>query len=651
MSTSRRKETAIGAAVALAATASVTGAAQAADVTVENTNDSGPGSLRSAITAVNESGADRILFKSGLTGEITLTSSLPPVKSPVKIAGPGMNRLRINGADASQIFEVYADATITGFTLTNGFRQSHYQYPYTGPKGCAPYCDFGYSGPAGGALSVHGDSDVTVRDARMTYNYGAFGGAIGVAGSGSLRVADSEFRENRSTKSGGAISVAGTADSRISGCTFTGNSTKDSGGAVKLTGSSSNVRYSFFDKNSSYGPGGAAYVRNESGDNIALVKGSTFDLNRAGAEGGAVAIGGVFSFSESSLTRNTASLGGGAISATPGSTSPDRKGVSSISGSLISGNTSGGGRYRFDLPRGGGGIRIQQGDDDGKAELSNLTVIRNVAINGSGGGIESSGRNTSLDSVTITGNRVVSDELSAEGGGLNQNNGKATVSNSIISGNTKGPVDDISDLSDPGVDGPAPPKVSAVYSLIGRTKDFDLATTVPGSNLRGVDPMLSAPALNGGPMKTMKPKPDSPVVNRGSTGLRRDGRGLVRPVRFGGRRATGKGSNLSDMGAVELQDNRFGIGRVRSGAGGRLRLEIDVRSAGKATLFKSQEVARATGRTSRPKVMGLRLRIRGRARRRLERTGQTKVRVAVRFYPSTGDSRLRSKTLTVFGSS
>jgi len=65
-------------------------------ITVTTLNDSGPGSLREAITQTNAvAGTGTINFGSGVTGTILLQSSLPQVTEHVTIIGPGRDLLTI----------------------------------------------------------------------------------------------------------------------------------------------------------------------------------------------------------------------------------------------------------------------------------------------------------------------------------------------------------------------------------------------------------------------------------------------------------------------------------------------------------------------------------------------------------------------------
>src|SRR5215211_4580453 len=91
--------------------------AHAATITVTNTNDSGPGSLRQALAVAHD--GDRITF--AVSGTITLTSGGLGVFKNVTISGPGADQLSIDGnqSPTQPVFSVSAIATIYGLTISN----------------------------------------------------------------------------------------------------------------------------------------------------------------------------------------------------------------------------------------------------------------------------------------------------------------------------------------------------------------------------------------------------------------------------------------------------------------------------------------------------------------------------------------------------
>jgi hypothetical protein len=93
----------------------------AASFTVTTTADSGPGSLRQALTDANLApGPDTITF--AVSGTIVLDSALPAVDDDLTVQGPGAGRLAISGSYLYRIFDISASVavTITDLALTQG---------------------------------------------------------------------------------------------------------------------------------------------------------------------------------------------------------------------------------------------------------------------------------------------------------------------------------------------------------------------------------------------------------------------------------------------------------------------------------------------------------------------------------------------------
>ena len=105
-------------AIAVLLLAATTVSAHAAILTVTNTNDSGLGSLRQALAVAHNS--DRITFT--VSGIIRLTSGGLVVARNVTISGPGANQLSIDGNQATFVFGVIPERTISisGLSIPNG---------------------------------------------------------------------------------------------------------------------------------------------------------------------------------------------------------------------------------------------------------------------------------------------------------------------------------------------------------------------------------------------------------------------------------------------------------------------------------------------------------------------------------------------------
>src|SRR3989442_8393169 len=74
----------------------------AATITVNNTDDSGVGSLRQAIQTAAP--GDKIDFS--VTGVITLTNGALLIEQNLTIIGPGAAKLSVSGNSSSRVFEI-----------------------------------------------------------------------------------------------------------------------------------------------------------------------------------------------------------------------------------------------------------------------------------------------------------------------------------------------------------------------------------------------------------------------------------------------------------------------------------------------------------------------------------------------------------------
>src|ERR1041384_1801351 len=80
-------------------------------ITVTNTNDSGPGSLRQALADVND--GDTINF--GVSGTIALTSGELVIDKDITISGPGQNLLTVRPLSqvSFRVFHVMPSHSVT----------------------------------------------------------------------------------------------------------------------------------------------------------------------------------------------------------------------------------------------------------------------------------------------------------------------------------------------------------------------------------------------------------------------------------------------------------------------------------------------------------------------------------------------------------
>ena len=246
------------------------GSVQLTSLVVTNTNDSGTGSLRAAITTANAGEGD-ITFQSGVTGTINLASVLPSIEGVVNITGPGAGLLTINaptGAAADRIFFV--------------------DHP--------------------GILNLY---DVTLENGNATNaatDAGLGGGAI--LNSNFLSVDHVVFNNNTAGpgKGGAILNQDGTLQ-RVNACTFSNNTAStDNGGAIESTGPMGTISNSTFSGNTSGNNGSA--VDDSSGSPLAVIY-STFSGNTATGYAALSILGGTLTVTNDTFSGNTGGAGAG----------------------------------------------------------------------------------------------------------------------------------------------------------------------------------------------------------------------------------------------------------------------------------------------------------------------------------------------------
>jgi predicted outer membrane repeat protein len=338
--------------------------------TVVNTNNSGAGSLRDAVTQANAlAGPDEIRFSlSGCPCVITLLSELP-TSGALTITGPGANLLTLSGNNTNRIFSTTAGNPLylSGLTLANGYNPSQ-----------------GGGAIASGNLTLQ---NITIKDSTATFGGGAYvdgtlvltdtiiqnnaattssGGGIYVSGVLSARAAT--FRNNTAFSDGGGAYINNNVT--ITGGSFENNRTTQvksygGGGGLFAFGTSAISGVQFLDNNTPSW-GGGAYLANFAAGTTNRLANLAF-TNNSSAYGG----GGLFQWFSAAITstqflnNQSATLGGGLYAGYAGSY------TIRLHGGVIQGNSA---------PNGGGLY------SDGSFTLQGTSVYSNTATNGRGGG-------------------------------------------------------------------------------------------------------------------------------------------------------------------------------------------------------------------------------------------------------------------------
>jgi hypothetical protein len=279
--------------------------------------------LRQAIIDANaNAGADTIVFKSGLTGSITMTADPEQVTEALDVQGPGPSQITVDGDINYRVFDVNpttvsAPVSISGLTLSDG---------YTGGDGGAIFnqdADLtisnavirdstAYGSYAGGGVYSH-SGPVTINSSTISGNYvgspgltgvgggiyqyegeltvtnstvtgntaanynvgyiGAYGGGI-YTQNANLTVDRSTVNENYARDGGGLYSSSG--DITVTNSTITGNNAvSDDGGGLRISGGVLKVVGSTVTDNYAYTAGGGLQSYNSGSVQNTIVSGNT----------------------------------------------------------------------------------------------------------------------------------------------------------------------------------------------------------------------------------------------------------------------------------------------------------------------------------------------------------------------------------------
>jgi predicted outer membrane repeat protein len=374
----------------------------AAIITVTNTNDSGPGSLRQALAVAHD--GDRITF--AVSGTITLTSGALVVAKNVTISGPGADHLSIVGMPFQSVFSVGA-ATISGLTIRDGAVGID-------NGGMLTVMNCVISGNSVGG--IHNGSSLTVVNSNVSDNFFGIYNITGELGVVTATILSTTVSGN---SAGGVVAsphfFGGRAYITISDCTISGNFSTTGGGGIFATNTSLNVANSTISGNSTGSSGGGISISGSGLVPGSSIVNSTISGNSAKTSGGGIGGGGGdLSIVNSTVSGNSAGTSGGGIFTSDTSLR--------VAASTITGNSA---------PSGGGIYNV------GSVEVSN--TILNAGASGEnifndGGTFTSFGYNLSSDDgggyLKGPGDQIDTDPLL----GPLQDNGGPTFTHALLPG-------------------------------------------------------------------------------------------------------------------------------------------------------------------------------------------------------------------------
>jgi predicted outer membrane repeat protein len=302
-----------------------------ATLTVTNTNDSGPGSLRAVLTAARA--GDTVQFSLPANSTILLTAGELSVNAPVAIDGSTAQSLTVSGNHASRVLSAAAPLTVRNLTIADGD-----------------------AADAGGGIRA--SAELTLVNVTVVNNRaGEVGG--GAFAAGSVTLIDSIFQNNSARVSGGGLRAQDTlamtgsfflgnttsglgggafalGSARIEGGSFQSNTAQSTGGGGIYAYSSLDITETVFLSNTVHGAGGGAFT-----EGMVKLNGGLFRGNHAAGFGGGLATYAAADLAGTQFVGNDAGSDGGGA---------DIFGTATLSGVLFQDNRavrSGGGLHAW----------------------------------------------------------------------------------------------------------------------------------------------------------------------------------------------------------------------------------------------------------------------------------------------------------------
>lgn len=332
---------------------SVSQALSAATLIVDSLADSGPGSLREAITL--SSSGDTIEFLPTLAGTIDLSSTLPVIDKNLSIVGN--NLVAIDGLHQNQIFFIdFGAVSISNLALNNGYSRG-------GDGGSSFSASGGGALGAGGAVFVNSSASLSLLNVSLSgniaqggnggaegniYSFGAGGGGGGGFDNGTGGAGGANFGEGGGGGGGGGLASSG-GQGVVGGGGAGGFSGTIDGLVVSGAGTSGSGLNGGNGGSGPGGPGGAGGTSGAPGE-------SANPINGGGGGGGS----GMLIPADGAPGGNGGAIGGGGGGGAgalggAGGQGADFGGGGGAGGSLLGSSLAAGGNGGFGGGGGGGG--------------------------------------------------------------------------------------------------------------------------------------------------------------------------------------------------------------------------------------------------------------------------------------------------------
>ena len=393
-------------------------------ITVTNTNDSGPGSLRNALSIANDGDT---IDATGVSGSIFLTSGELQIHHNVTINGPGAANLAVNGNATSRVFENFgSNVAISGFMITNGDASGIFPGGGILNHGGLTLSDSSIvsnttATKGGGIYSTGGVTTVTnsTISNNVSNQVDGYGGGIFLSGGGTVTVTNSTISNNVSNQGGGiAILGTGMEGLTVTNSVISGNQTHSGGGGISAEGATVTVSNSSINGNMGQCNGGGIWTNMTQ----LTVTSSTISSNSSPSGGQCPSgMGGGIWTNMTQLTVTNSTISGNSVANGGGGMFNQSGDTLTIKDSTFSGNSAGG----------GGCILIGSGE---AAHIGN--TILNAGSGGTilGGTFTSLGYNLASDNgggvLTGPGDQINTDPLL----GPLQDNGGPTFTQALLPG-------------------------------------------------------------------------------------------------------------------------------------------------------------------------------------------------------------------------